>query len=984
MSMWVIGVEFRVLGPVEVDDDGHSIGIGTPRDRTVLGILLTTPNQLVSVDQLVDELWPDRPPAGARSLVPGYVSRVRRALRQGTPEGVGAARLVTRRPGYLLRVEDQELDRGIFGRLLAEARAARRAQRLDQALARYRQAHQLWRGQPFADVSHTPAITAAATALTELHLTSLAEEYEIALAADQGPGLVAELTELCHAHPLHEPFAGLLMLALYRSGRQAAALEVYATVRARLVAEIGDEPGPDLQTLHQRVLRRDPALAGPVPSAPAPVGDAQVGDAPVDDAPVDQTAVERPAPATPARTEPTAGRSPAQLPPDLRAFAGRTEQLRSLDGLLPDPEAPPGPVVIAAVVGMAGVGKTALAVHWAHRVADRFPGGQLYLNLRGFDPGGQTMDPAEAIRDLLAALQVPPGQVPVGVEAQVGLYRSLVGRRPVLVVLDNARDSRQVRPLLPGAPGCMVVVTSRSRLAGLVAADGAVPLTVPPMSAAEARELWSRRLGPDRAAAEPRVVDEIVEQCGRLPLAVAIVAARAAFQPTLAVEALADQLRAARGGLAPFAGTDPATDLRGVLSWSYQTLRSATARLFRLVDLHPGPAIGPSAAASLSALPPEQAGELLAELVEVHLVTELAPGRYALHELVRAYAAELARASDSADERRAARRRAFDHYLHTASRAARVLEPLHEELGLAAPAAGVAPEPLSNRRQALAWFVTEYPVLQATMDQAARTGFDSHVWRIAWSLQPFFERYGYWRQWVPSQRAGLAAARRQADRAAQAGSHRFLAGAYARLGRYPEAHAQLRDALTLAGELGDRVGSAHALRLRAWTLGQEGRYREAILDARRAFGLLRSAGDRMWRAAILNAVGWYLAHLGSYQEALVNCQQALALQEESGDIDGVAATLDSLGYAHHHLGHHPEATACYQRALQLLQTIGDRHHEAVTLLHLGDTQAADGAPGAARASWQRALAVLDVLEHPDADQARARLDEDRATPGTPR
>src|SRR5262249_40894759 len=456
---------------------------------------------------------------------------------------------------------------------------------------------------------------------------------------------------------------------------------------------------------------------------------------------------------------------PRQLPKAPVAFTGRVRELDRLNEALTavlDPAEPAdervGVVVISAIAGTAGVGKTALAVHWAHQVADRFPDGQLYVNLRGFDQVGAVMGYAEAGRGFRDALGVPVAGIPVGVDAQAALYRSVLAGRRMLVVLDNARDPGQVRPLLPAAPGCLVLVTSRNQLCGLVAADGARLLTLDLLTRAEARTLLARRLGPDRTAAEPDAVEEIITRCARLPLALAVVAARAATHPRFPLHALTADLRGVHDRLDALDGGDLATDVRAVFSWSYQALGGGAARLFRLLGLHPGPDIStpapvtpPPAAASLAARPAPGARALLAELARANLVVEHAPGRHTSHDLLRVYASQLAQTIDSDGERRAATGRMLDHYLHTAYAADRMLYPARDPIMLAPLRPGVTPEQPADHQQALAWFTAEHPALLAAVEYAGATGWDTHTWQLAWTLWTFLHWQGHWHDQVPVQ-----------------------------------------------------------------------------------------------------------------------------------------------------------------------------------------------------------------------------------------
>jgi tetratricopeptide (TPR) repeat protein len=626
------------------------------------------------------------------------------------------------------------------------------------------------------------------------------------------------------------------------------------------------------------------------------------------------------------------------------------------------------------VSGTAGVGKTALAVHWAQRVAGRFPDGQLYVNLRGYDPSGSVLDPTEALRGFLDALGVPPDRIPAGQDARASRYRSLLAGRRILLVLDNARDADQVRPLLPGAPGCLAVVTSRRSLTGLVAAEGARPLVLDLLTTAEARDLLAHRIGATRAAAEPAAVAQLLGRCAGLPLALAIVAARTATQPRVPLATLAAELANTSGRLDAFAGDDAATDIRTVFFWSYRTLGPAAARLFRLLGLHPGPDLATPAAASLAGVPPGEAQALLAELVHAHLVTEHRPGRYSLHDLLRVYAGELVVAEEPADERHAATHRLLDHYLHTALAAAGLHQPNREPIALALREPVVPVEDFAAAEQALAWLAAERPVLLATIRLAADAGFDTHAWQLAWTLSAFLNLQGHWHDWLASHHGALAAAERLGHLPAQAYAHRMLARCRVQLGDYDPAAVHYRHALDLFCELGDAVGQAHVHLSFSWMLDLQGRPQDALDHDRRGLELYRAAGHQLGQARALNMIGWDHARLGSYRQALGYCRQALELQQQIGDRYGEAATWDSLGYTHHHLGDHDQAVSCYEQALERYREAGDRTNEAEILTHLGETRHAAGDGDGARAAWEDALAILDDLDHPDAGAIQAKLD----------
>jgi tetratricopeptide (TPR) repeat protein/transcriptional regulator with XRE-family HTH domain len=664
--------------------------------------------------------------------------------------------------------------------------------------------------------------------------------------------------------------------------------------------------------------------------------------------------------------------TPRQLPAGVAGFAGRASELARLDDVLLGAGNEGTGVAVCVVVGVAGVGKSALAVHWAHRVVDEFPDGQLYVNLRGFDAGG-SMPPSEALRGFLAAFGVSPQRTPSDVEGQAALYRSVLARRRVLVVLDNARDAEHVRLLLPGSPRCAVVVTSRDVLSGLVLAVGARLLALDLPSTDEARQLLTKRLGSERIEAEPEAVAQIITRCGRLPLALSVVAARAAANDRFPLTSLADELRDASGDLAVFDSGDPATDVRAVFSWSYRTLGSEAARLFRLLALHSGRDIATPAVASLAGVPAGRARRLLTELARAHLVVEHVPGRYGFHDLLRAYATELALAVDAADDRRAAQHRLLDHYLHTGRHATVLMYRHQDSITLAPPQSGVTPEDLADREGALAWFTDEQPVLLAAVEQAHQAGFATHAWQLAWTLAEPLRRGGRWHELAGSQRIALEAAQRLADPARQAHAHRKLGSACASLGWYADAHAHLEQALDRFGELGDDAGRAHTQLDLAGLLAAQGRHMEALRHAEQALELYRSADHRSGEAYALNNIGWDYTVLGDPERGLTACSQALALQREMGDRRGEADTLDSLGYAHHQLRDYAQGRLHYEQATAFYRELGDRHSEAATLARLGDTHQAAGDTGAAECAWLQALTILDQLDHPDADHIHTKL-----------
>jgi tetratricopeptide (TPR) repeat protein len=620
------------------------------------------------------------------------------------------------------------------------------------------------------------------------------------------------------------------------------------------------------------------------------------------------------------------------------------------------------------------VGKTALAIHWAHEVADRFPDGQLYADLRGWGSSADPVPAADVLTRFLDALGVRAEQVPADTGARQDLYRSLLASKRMLIVLDNARDAAQVRPLLPGGRSCAVLVTSRSQLASLVAAEGAHPLPLDVLTAAEARQLLTLRLGQDRVAAEPDAAVELVELCARLPLALAIAASRAALHPSMPIAALACELRDAGGRLAVLDAGD-GVSVQAVFSWSYQHLPDPARRMFRLLGLHPGPDISVAAATSLAGTGSGQAGALLGQLTEASLLTEHVPGRFCFHDLLRGYAAQCAQAEDG---QRAAIQRTADHYLYSAHAADLMLRKRPAKIRPAPAAPGVTPEQPGDYRQALAWFESEQHVLTAVVEQAISTGLDTHGWQLPLALVGFYDCTGHNDSSLAIQQAALGAAHRLDDHEAQAQIQHSIGTTCLRMGALEDAERHHRQALHLCEKLGDQAGQAHAHLGLCTKHDIQGRYRDALSHASIAVALSQSTGDQLVKAAALNNLGWSHTRLGDYQQALPYCRQAIAMLREAGEAGDQylqAHAWDSLGYTHHQLAQHAEAVSSYEQALALFRLVGDRFCEAAILDHLGDAHQADGKPELARHAWQQAVAVLEERCHQHAREIRGKLQQ---------
>ncbi|MEV1076712.1 BTAD domain-containing putative transcriptional regulator [Streptomyces sp. NPDC050211] len=937
--------EFLLLGPVELrGPDGAVVDLGPAKQRTVLAALLVDAGRWVAVETLIDRVWGEDPPAQVRPSLYAHIARIRRILASRTTRldaSAAAGPQLRRGPGgYLLDVPAGQVDVHRFRRLVEQAHGAGRTDA--ERVGMLREALGLWRGEPLAGLA-SAWVERTRESWRQQRIDALLAWAEAEFRVGNHAGVIGVLTALVAEHPLVEPLTVALMRALQAAGRGPEALACYTALQKRLAEELGTDPGGEVQQVHRAVLRGEsdpPATRSTLPSA-----------------------------------EPLSGRVvPAQLPLEARGFTGREEQLAQLDGILAATAERPAPVVISAVSGTAGVGKTALAMHWAHHVADRFPDGQLHVNLRGFDPSGATVTPDQAVRGFLDALGVPAQQIPLDHQARVGLYRSLLAGRRVLVVLDNARDADQVRPLLPGSPGCLAMVTSRNRLAGLVAAEGAHPIALDLLSPAEARELLAHRLGAQRVTAEPDAVQEIITHCARLPLALTIATARAATHPGLPLSAVAAELRDSHGSLDAFADGDLTTDARAVFSWSYDALSAPAARLFRLLGLHAGPDISAPAAAALAGTPLRETCGLLVELTRAHLLTEHLPGRYTWHDLLRVYATERALAEETPPERDRAVERLLSWYLHTADAAYPFLTPHRRRVPLDPLPVSCHPLVFSAYDQALEWCERERPNLVAAVHQAVAVGRPGIAWRLAGALWGFFYLRGHLHDWFDITRTGLGAARAAHDRTGEAWSLIDVACALTQIQRYDEAIDHFRQSMVLCRELGDAYGRCLALVNLGYVYRRIGRPDKGVEYCRRGLVVYRALGNPFGREGnILANLGDAYQQMGRFDEAIGVLERALPTLRAEGDRWGEGTALDVLGTAHHRLGRLDDAVASYHEALDMHTKIGNRWGQAHTLGNLGDVHLAVGKPDMARTSWKQALTILEEFDHPDAEEMRGRL-----------
>jgi len=923
---------FAVLGPVRAWRSGVEVDLGTPQRQAVMAVLLLRAGAYVSAEELVDALWPDNPPKTAIATVRTYVHWLRR--------GLGGEKLIRSvNSGYMVDPQGDDLDASRFRRLTEEAGRARAEGDVRSAARCLSEGLGLWNGVPLAGIAGRFAETQRAL-LEEMRLTAAEDNAEDNLALGNHAQLIPDLAAMADEYPYRERVRTLLMLALYRAGRQAEALTVFEDSRRLFSSELGIDPGPDLRDLHLRILNADPSLMKPPPAA---VADEQPDARDTGPAPSGQVSQA----------------APAQLPRDLPNFAGRKADLEFvLTGFTGEDEASS----VTVIAGMAAVGKTTLAVHAAHLMADRFPDGQLYVDLHGFDRSGVALSQQDAIRQLLAGLGVPPERIPAEAEAQVGLYRSLLSGHRVLVVLDNALRAEQVRPLLPGDSRCGVLVTSRDQMRSIVGIEGARLVVLSPLSREDAHEALSRRLGAARVDAEPGAADRLIELCAGLPLLLSIVAARAAIHPTHPLASIAAELGDSRNGPNAMADHPCIVETRASLSLSYRELSPNAARLFRLSSLHPGLVVSREAMASLAAISVPAATAGLDELERVHLMTQPEPSCYVSHELVRAYAAEIA-GSVPPGEMDAARRRMLDYYRQTAYKAMRPLRENRSPVTMKEPLPGVTVTMFAGPEDSFAWFARVYPVLRALLDQTVELPLPEYTWQLAWALDPFHNREARWQDKIAVHRQALSAAEDLADPALRAHSYRNLSQALNQIGDQQQALEYLSLAQETYVKLGDQADQARnlshmvAIMLRTGSSAQAKKYAEMALE------LSLAAGDRELVAAALNNVACGYSLDGDQAAAVEYAQRGLALLADGGQSDFRAPVLCTLGQCQYRAGDYDAAMANLQEALGIFRARHDRLQEANTLNLIAVAQRSAGNQAAARHAWQTALPLLSDLGH---------------------
>lgn len=921
----------RVLGPIEVRTGTGWRGIAAPQQRVALAVLTMNRRALVGAGRLAEDLWPGRPPRNPVNQLHVLIHRLRQRL--GDHD---ASILQSRSAGYVLMLKDEQTDVGRFESLLLRAGAALRGGQPQVAERLCIEGMGLWRGELFAGTELPASLSGVAMRLAEERLDLQETQIDAAMLLGRHKELIPSLTEATAKHPLREHLWAQLMQAYYRSGRQADALEVYRKVYKLLDEELGAEPGQELQSLHKRILANDRSLLAS------------------HQADILRTSL----PASP-RTR------PRQLPAAGRHFTGRTEELRQLSKIA-DSTADGEQPTIAVLTGPGGIGKTSLAVHWGHRSADRFPDGQLYVDLRGFGPGRRPGKASETVSYLLTALGVGIEQQPSTLDAKTGLYRTLMAGRQMLLILDNARDAAQVRPLLPGSGRSLVIVTSRSPLTSLAAVEGAHILHLDVLSPRQADELLRLYIGEERVAAEPDAAAAVARCCAYLPLALTVAASRAAILPNMSLSSLAEELEDAQT-LPETLNAGERADVWAVLSWSYRAASPAAQRMFRLLSTHPGPDLTVEAAAHLIDATVPQTRQLLHELTMTSLISEKTRGRYSFHDLLRAYSRDLASSEDTAAQRDDALGRLLDYYVHLAHRAAVTLEPDREHEIDPPSVQGTQAAALTDPQEALAWFAAEHRTLIGLVDAAFASHRYVQAWQLGWAMTDYCRRSGGWDDWLHVARVALDASSSLGDIRAMAHAQRSLGRAYCWRGRLDEGQRNLSEALSMFEAACDTAGQGHAHRNLAYLYERRCDDAQALEHAELAVRCYRAASHEAGIARSLNTLAWYLARTGQWDQAIEHGEDALRMLQGLGHRSGEAATWVTLGYAHHRLGDFAKAVECFENGLTILREIGDHDSESDALVHLADTLEAAGDHARAQKTWQHAREILTALNHPDAN-----------------
>jgi DNA-binding SARP family transcriptional activator/tetratricopeptide (TPR) repeat protein len=920
------GLEFGVLGPLQVLADGRALVLGRKGMRGLLAMLVLEANRVVPIDEIVDRIWADDPPATARTIVHGYVSKLRKMLEEADPSG--SATILTTQPGYQLSIDPWRLDLHRARRLISSARgkpAPMRAGLLREALG-------LWRGQVLADVPGNPITTD----LDELRLSAVEERIEAELELGRHLELVGELRQLVTEHPFRERLVAHSMRALYRSGQRADALEAYQRFHRRAVEELGIDPGPDLRQLHEQVLRDDPVLSDPGGT--------------------DRRVVE-PRPGVVV---------PQQLPAAASGFIGRAAELAWLDRLVEQRDLTA--TTIAVVDGAPGVGKTELAVTWGHRNAELFPGGSLFAPLHGFEGDRRPVEPAEVLARFLHALGVPPDAVPDDLLDRVGLYRSLLARLSVLVVLDDAWDPDHLRLLLPPGAGSVVLITCRRRLEGLVVSNSARMLTVGALSVSESISLVDEVVGEPVSREDPMSARKLVELCGNLPLALRIAAARLVMSPEWTVADLVAELSDDSNRLSSLDLPDSGVGVRRALEVSYRSLAPDLAVTLRAAGLVPGRWVSSHAVAAICATDVPTAGSRLSELAGAHLLEEPWSGGFVLHDLVRLFIREIAADPSS---RTAALRALMRHYLAACDHARRLIRPSKD--GLVFAEGPVADGP-GTPNEALVWFDREWPNIVALVHAGSETGLHQQVWQLVRLVHTYCLARTVVREWVALVGFGLASARVSGDELGELLLLHAVNATNVRLGMLASSLPEARRAHRIAVSLGDPRYQVLTLGQLANALAAVGDHEEALLHHWESIDLAKREGDALGQATGLNNVAQVEQVLGRREIAATHQFQAMEIYHRAGDERAYVLTVNNLAELYVELGRLGEAEDYARQGVELAHTGAMPFEEAFGRQVLGAVLARRAERAAAAAELTESLRLFEQVGSPRAVLVRTALE----------
>ncbi|MFD5899688.1 BTAD domain-containing putative transcriptional regulator [Streptomyces sp. NPDC060366] len=938
---------FLILGPLEVRGPVGPVRIPPGRQEAILAALLLDANRVVSTDYLVDLIWDEEPPDTARTQVQICVSRLRKGLAEA---GIDAP-ITTRPPGYLLRAADEMLDLRLFNRRTAEARVLVKEGRIAEAAELLRAAVALWRGQCLGGVT-SDALRAKALQLDEDRLNAVETYIQLELELGRHHQLVGELGRLLHENPLRERLRGQLMLALHRSGRQAEALDIYRAGRDLLIEELGLLPGEELRLLETAILAGDSALhAGPPASA--------------------QNAVEPVAPVPVAADLGHRDELPHQLPTDTADFVGDKALIETVEAVLTG-GAGQRAVGVVVMIGKPGIGKSTTATHIAHRLSGQvFPDGQLYCDLRG--AGAEPVAPADALGRFLRALGIPGPVIPASLDERAEMYRTLMATRRVLVVLDDAYDESQVRPLLPGSDNCAVLVTSRSRMTAL---PGARRIELKILDETRALELMGLILGPDRVSDEREAARALIRTVGGLPLALRIVAARLAARPHWSLASMVNRLANERHRLDELAYGE--MTIRTSLSLTFDGLDPTDRHLLRLLSLAQGPTLPGWLAGALMDDHRAQPSDLMEPLVDVQMldvvsVESTGEFRYRFHEIIKVYAREQLAVTDSLPVRQSATERMLGGWLALAERAHRKIyggdyTVLHGSAPRWVPPADYVEELLADP---LDWLDREQENLCNAVEHAAKEGLDELCWDLATTLVTLFEARGYLDHWETTHRVALAAVRRSGNRRGTAALLSSLGTLYLSSGRPDESRKSLDQALAIFDELGDRGGLALCRRDLALLERQAGDDERALAlydHSIRDFGLV---GDIVGRASVLTQSAHIWMRRGHTAAAHAQLEEALGIYRSVGYTGGEARALRRVGQVLFQRGEHDEAERTLTGVLAMVRASGDLIGEGHLLRNLGELKAGQERYEEARGFFVRALAVREqIMDHGGAEIVR--------------